>query len=75
MEKQILNDFSDEKQRDVFQYTNDYYPKLKFDGNKFEVKDENDLKSLLCGIEQRLFTTPITHEKQCASAVRPINNM
>lgn len=68
----ILNDFSDEQKRDIFQYTSDYYPNLKFDGNKFEIKDENDLKNLLYGIEQRLYTTPVTKEKRCASAVRVI---
>jgi len=71
----ILEDFSDEQKKVVFQYTNDYYPDLKFDGYKFEVKDENDLKNLLYGIEQRLYTTPVTHEKRCASAVRPIENL
>lgn len=70
----ILNDFSDEQKKDIFQYTSDYYPNLKFDGNKFEIKDENDLKNLLYGIEQRLYTTPVTKEKRCASAVRLIEN-
>lgn len=68
----ILDEFTEAQIKEVFQYTNEYYPNLKFDGNKFEVKDDNDLKSLLYGIEQRLFTTPITHEKRCASAVRAI---
>lgn len=68
----ILEDFSDTQRKAIFQYTNDYYPNLKFDGNKFEVKDEEDLKNLLYGIEQRLYTTPITNEKRCASAVRAI---
>lgn len=71
----ILNDFSDEQKRDVFQYTSSYYPNLKFDGDKFEIKDENDLKNLLYGIEQRLYTTPVTQEKRCASAVRLIENL
>lgn len=70
----ILEDFSIEQKREVFQYTNSYYPNLQFDGDKFEVKDENDLKNLLYGIEQRLYTTPVTHEKRCASAVRLIEN-
>lgn len=71
----ILGDFSAEQKREVFQYTNSYYPNLKFDGDKFEVKDENDLKNLLYGIEQRLYTTPVTHEKRCASAVRLIESL
>ncbi len=47
---------------------------VKFDGNKFQVKDENDLKNLLYGIEQRLYTTPVTNKKMCASAVRAVGN-
>lgn len=68
----ILGDFSDDQRKEIFQYTNNYYPALKFDGDKFEVKDEDDLKNLLYGIEQRLYTTPVTHEKRCASTVRSI---
>lgn len=69
-----LKDFSDEQKREIFRYTNEYYPNLKFDGSAFEVKNEEDLKNLLYGIEQRLYTTPITNEKRCASAVRTIGN-
>lgn len=68
----ILDEFTEAQKKEVFQYTNEYYPDLKFNGDKFEVKDDNDLKNLLYGIEQRLFTTPVTHEKRCASAVRLI---
>lgn len=74
MAMKILEDFSDEQKRAIFEYTNDYYPDLKFDGNKFQVKDENDLKNLLYGIEQRLYTTPVTNKKMCASAVRAVGN-
>jgi len=72
---QILSSFSNEQKQDVFQYTNDYYPDLKFDGDKFEIKDETDLKNLLYGIEQRYYTTPVTHEKRCASGVRVIEKV
>lgn len=68
----ILDEFTEAQINEVFQYTNEYYPDLKFNGDKFEVKNDNDLKNLLYGIEQRLYTTPITHEKRCASAVRTI---
>ena len=67
-----LNEFSEAQKTEIFQYTSEYYPDLKFDGNAFEVQDEEDLKNLLYGIEQRLYTTPVTNEKRCASAVRPI---
>ena len=52
-----------------FNYTNNYFPHLRFNGTSFEVRNEEDLKNLLYGIEQRFYTTVATYEKRCASAV------
>lgn len=49
--------------------TNNYFPHLRFNGTSFEVRNEEDLKNLLYGIEQRFYTTVATYEKRCASAV------
>ncbi len=60
----------DQKQKKkLFEYTNEYFPGLKFNGQTFEISGEDDLKNLLYGIEQRFYTTPVTNEKRCASAV------
>lgn len=64
-----LAKFSKKQRKEIFEYTNDYFPDLKFDGKSFEISDEDDLKNLLNGIEQRFYTTPVTKEKRCASAV------
>lgn len=67
-----LKAFSPKQRRDVFKYTYNYFPGLSMDGKTFVIKGDEDLKKLLFGIEQRLFTTPITKEKKCASAVYSI---
>lgn len=64
-----LSGYSDEQRSTIFSYTNDYFPNLEFNGTSFEVRNEEDLKNLLYGIEQRFYTTVATHEKRCASSV------
>ena len=64
-----LKQFDKNQKKRIFEYTNQYFPDLKFNGDSFEISNEEDLKNLLYGIEQRFYTTPVTNEKRCASAV------
>lgn len=57
------------EKKELFIYTNDYFPGLKYNGKTFEINNEEDLKKLLYGIEQRCYTTPITNEKRVANSV------
>ena len=57
------------EKKELFIYTNDYFPGLKYNGKSFEINNEEDLKKLLYGIEQRCYTTPITNEKRVANSV------
>lgn len=53
-------------------YINGYCEqKLKFDqaNQKFEISNDEDLKLLVYGIEQRFYTTPFGNEKRCANSV------
>ncbi len=45
--------------------------KLKFDNEnkKFEISNDDKLKLLLYGIEQRFYTTPFGQEKRLANSV------
>lgn len=61
-----------EQQNELFQYTDEYYPGLEYDGKSFTIRTEEDLKNLLFGIEQRYYTTPVTHEKRVANSVQKI---
>ncbi len=53
----------------VFSYIREYCPNLKSTDDSFEVGNEEDLKMLLLGIEQRFYTTPIGKEKRIANSV------
>ena len=58
----------------LFEYINSYVPRLHFTHGKFDIGNEKDLKSLLYGIEQRFYTTPILDEKFIAKSIIPISN-
>lgn len=50
----------------MFDYVNDYCSQqITFDhkGKNFEINNDNDLKFLLYGIEQRFYTRPFGKEK------------
>ena len=56
----------------IFQYINEYYPQLNYYGKVFTIKNEDDMKYFLYGLEQRYFTTPATNEKRVANSVSKI---
>lgn len=57
------------EQEKIFSYIGEYCPGLKCADGSFEVGNENDLKMLLFGIEQRFYTTPVGNEKRIANSV------
>lgn len=66
---QTLAVLSDEERKNIFQYIGDYCPDLKTDNNKFSIGNEDELKMVLFGIEQRFYTTPVGGEKRIANSV------
>ncbi len=69
MAREVLKNLSAAERDDMFRYTDEYYPDLKYDGTSFLLNNENDLKMLMFGISQRFYTTRITHEKRVANSV------
>ncbi len=67
--REVLKNLSAAERDDMFRYTDEYYPDLKYDGTSFLLNNENDLKMLMFGISQRFYTTRITHEKRVANSV------
>lgn len=53
----------------VFETIKDYCPELVNEDGKFSISNENDLKLLLYGIDQRFYTTPDGKEKRIANSV------
>lgn len=64
-----LEDFNIEEKNEIFEYINNYCPDLEKKDNSFVIKSNEDLKSLLYGIEQRYYTTPVKSEKRIANSV------
>jgi hypothetical protein len=67
-----LNNFQETDRRTVFAYIKDYCPDLSSGDEAFAIANENELKLLLFGIEQRFYTTPVGDEKRIANSVMKI---
>ncbi len=64
-----LSALNTEEKRNIFQYIGEYCPDLKTENNAFLVGNEDELKMVLFGIEQRFYTTPVGDEKRIANSV------
>lgn len=66
-----LKEFDRDGKQKLLFYTHEYCPELKYNKyeNVFTIGSENDLKHLLWGIEQRYYTTPVTHEERVANSI------
>lgn len=66
-----LKSFNQKQRKEVLDYTHKYYPHLKYQSKEgvFTVDNEDEMKYLLWGIEQRYYTTPITKENRVANSV------
>ncbi|BDD00528.1 hypothetical protein [Persicobacter psychrovividus] len=70
-----LSKFDNSQKGQIFSYIKDYCDDdLPYDDatKKFSVKDEEGLKHLLWGIEQRYYTTKVGFEKRVANSVSPL---
>lgn len=68
---ETLRLFTPDEKRDMFTYIRDYCEGLNFDENEenFSISNEDDLKRLLYGIEQRYYTTRWGGEKRLANSI------
>ena len=65
--------FDDAQRTAVFGCIRDYCPGLIAEDGAFNVSNEQELKLLLYGIEQRFYTTPDGRERRIANSIIPIN--
>ncbi len=70
--KTILDKMTEHEKTEVFDYTNEYYPDLKYNNGQFEINSDESLKNLFYGIEQRFYTTAVTNEKRIANSIIPM---
>lgn len=68
---EALKKIQKKHQKNMHKYISEYCPELKYDSKKhsFALSNEQDLKSLLYGIDQRFYTTQFGQEKRLANSV------
>ena len=71
MAMETLQKFSKKEKKIILNYTHDYYPSLQYEAKQgvFTVNNEEEMKYLLWGIEQRYYTTPVTKERRVANSI------
>ena len=69
----ILHTFSASEKKKIFAYTKEYCPEIVNDNDKFNIFNEDSLKKLLYGIEQRYYTTLVGKERRLANSIIPLS--
>jgi len=74
MAQATLKKFKSKEKKQIFSYIREYCTDLEFDENdeNFSISNEEDLKKLLYGIEQRYYTTRIGNEKRLANSITTV---
>lgn len=72
--KNTLDRLSEVDRGHIFSYIEEYCPNLSVVEGAFAIGNEEELKMLLYGIEQRFYTTPVGGEKRLANSVIPLLN-
>ncbi|TGM09648.1 hypothetical protein EHQ86_00340 [Leptospira yasudae] len=74
MAQETLKKFKPKEKKQIFSYIREYCVDLEFDedAEKFFISNEEDLKKLLYGIEQRYYTTMIGNEKRLANSITTV---
>lgn len=74
MAMETISHFNQQEKSTIFSYIREYCEDLDFDENdsNFTIDNEEDLKKLLYGIEQRYYTTRIGGEKRLANSVTTV---
>lgn len=60
---------SNQEKKYMFDYIKDYYPNLNINNGKAQISNEEDLKNILYGLEERFYTTLISREKRIANSI------
>ena len=73
-EIETLSKMNAAQKKQIKEYTSEYFPNLNFDAELgiFEIGDEEALKNLIFGIEQRFYTTIVGAEKRVANSIQTL---
>lgn len=64
-----LSELKPEERANILSYIEEYCPDLKTEDDRFLVGDEEELRMVLFGIDQRFYTTPVGARKRIANSV------
>lgn len=67
--KMAIEKMSKSDKKRIVQYISDYCPELRSDKETFLIGNEEELKMLLFGIEERYYTTQVGGEKRLANSI------
>lgn len=67
-----MKKYSKKEQNGILKYINEYCPNIEYKNSAFHVGNEEDLKHVLYGLEERYYTTIRTKEKRVANSVTTI---
>jgi len=67
-----LSNLNESQKQQIFNYIGDYNSDLVFDNGTFDITNEEELKQLLYGIDERYYTTAVSNEKRLANSVKAI---
>jgi hypothetical protein len=70
----ILSKFTEDDEKQIFQYIRSYCEDVPVNGEAFLVSTENHLKKILYGIEQKYYTTPLGNEKRLANSTLTLSS-
>lgn len=73
---ETLANLEEEHKVQIHNYIRDYCPELEFseEHNTFSVENEEHLKNLIFGIEQRFYTTIVGNERRLANSIMKLEN-
>ena len=63
-----LRTLSEKDRSSLFEYIGEYCPDIKMDAKAFNIQNENDLRNILYGLEEKFYTTNISKEKRVANS-------
>lgn len=69
MAMDTLNGYNENEKKKIFKYIGNYSNIYDPAHNIFNISNEEELKHLLWGIEQRFYTTVVGHEKRAANSI------
>lgn len=69
MAMDTLTGYNENEKKKIFKYIGNYSDIYDSVHNIFNISNEEELKHLLWGIEQRFYTTVVGHEKRAANSI------